>query len=138
MNKHYKYMNLAILEANKALKHGDFPVGAVIVCNNKIISKGHNKKIRYNNAILHAELIALYKACKKKKSWRLNDCSLYITLEPCNMCFNAIIESRIANVYYVADSDYIKTQNNSTKNVNKVKINDEYGYKETLNSFFNR
>ena len=79
-----------------------------------------------------------YKACKKKKSWRLSDCSLYITLEPCNMCFNAIIESRIANVYYIADSDYIKTQNNSTKNVNKVKINDEYGYKETLNNFFDR
>lgn len=138
LNNHYKFMNLAIKQANKALIHGDFPVGVVIVCNGKVISKAYNKKIKCNNALLHAELIAIFNACKKRKSWRLNDCSLYVTLEPCNMCFNAIVEARISNVYYIADSNYVKTQLNSTKNVNKIKIKDEYNYDKLLSNFFIR
>lgn len=95
-----EYMKLALKEAEKSLKHGDVPVGAVIVENGKVISKAHNKKEKYNNVVKHAEIIALEKACRKKKNWHLNDCEMYVTLEPCMMCFSAINQARIKKVYY--------------------------------------
>ena len=95
-----KYMEIAIKEAKKAQKKGDVPVGAIIVKENKIISKAYNKKEKNKNAVLHAEIIAISKACKKLKTWRLDNCELYITLEPCMMCSGAILQSRIKKVIY--------------------------------------
>ena len=97
-------MKLAIKEAKKAFKTGDVPVGAIIVKNNKVIAKAHNMKEKNKNAIKHAEIIAIEKACKKLKNWHLNECELYVTLEPCKMCCCAIIQARIKKIYYSIES----------------------------------
>jgi len=115
---HKKYMEAAYKEAVKAYKNDEVPVGAVIVKDNKIISTGYNKKESTNLATAHAEIIAINKACKKLKSWRLNDCEMYVTLEPCQMCLGAIKEARIKKVYFLTKRDKI----NKIK-TNKVKIN---------------
>ena len=94
------FMKKAYCEAKKAYKNDEIPVGCVIVCENEIVACGYNKKERKNNALMHAEIIAIDKACKKLGSWRLDNCDIYVTLEPCMMCMGAIIESRIRNVYY--------------------------------------
>lgn len=97
-----KFMEEAIKEAQKALKNQEVPIGAVIVKENKIISRGFNKRERKKNALLHAEVVAIEKACKKLKDWRLEDCEIYVTLEPCPMCAGAILNSRIKKVFYGA------------------------------------
>ena len=94
------FMESALKEAKKSLKKGEVPVGAVIVYRNKIIAKGHNLREKKQNALLHAEIVAINKACKRLKSWRLVDCTLYVTLEPCPMCAGAIINSRISGVVF--------------------------------------
>lgn len=94
-----KYMLEAIKEAEKAYKKLEVPVGAVIVKDGKIIAKAHNLKERKNDTTKHAEILAIQKASKKLKSWRLIDCEMYITLEPCTMCSGAIINSRIKKIY---------------------------------------
>ena len=94
------FMKMAYCEAKKAYRKDEIPVGCVIVCENEIIACGYNKKECKNNALMHAEIIAIDKACKKLGSWRLDNCDIYVTLEPCMMCMGAIIESRIRNVYY--------------------------------------
>ena len=99
------YMKIALKQAQKALKHDEVPVGAVIVRNNKIISQAYNKKEKNNNAILHAELITISKACKKLKKWRLDDCVLYTTMEPCMMCSGAIDQCRIKKIVYGTKND---------------------------------
>lgn len=116
-----KYIDLALKEAMKAYKKGEVPIGAVIVKNDKVISKGYNKKEKTNIATKHAEIMAIEKACKKLKSWYLNDCTLYVTLEPCMMCTGAIIQSRIKKIIYLARNDkfgcleqYQKYNNNNT------------------------
>lgn len=96
------YMQLAITLANKAAKHGDIPVGAVIVCNGKVVGKGYNKKEKKKNALLHAEIIAINNASKKLKDYRLDNCELYVTFEPCLMCVGAILSARIKKVYFGA------------------------------------
>ncbi len=96
------FMEEALKLAQKAQKNGEVPIGAVIVKDDKIISKGYNKRQRTQNAINHAEIIAIQKACKKLNSWRLDDCDIYVTLEPCPMCAGAILNARIKNVYYGA------------------------------------
>lgn len=116
------YMLLAIKEANKCLKIDDVPVGAVIVHKNKVIAKAHNQKQRKKNAIYHAEILAIKKACKKLKTWHLDDCVLYITLEPCLMCTGAIIQSRIKKIIYATSSPkfgYIE----STGKIENIKNN---------------
>ena len=90
----------AIKEAKKSYIQGDVPVGAVVVYNNKIIAKAHNLKEKNNNAIEHAEILAINKACKKLKKWRLCECELYVTMEPCMMCTGAIIQARIKRIFY--------------------------------------
>ena len=92
------YMKLALKEARKAYKHNEVPVGAIIVSNGKIIAKGNNQRENSGDVTKHAELIAIRKASKKKKDWRLNDCAMYVTLFPCPMCASAIIQSRISKL----------------------------------------
>ena len=97
-----KFMKEALKEAKKAYLKGEVPVGAVIVYNDKIIARGHNLKEKNIDVTAHAEIIAIKKAAKKLKTWRLNDCDLYVTLEPCAMCSGAIIQSRIHNLIFGA------------------------------------
>lgn len=101
MNEYF--MKIALAEAKKARKKGEVPIGAVVVRNGKVISKAHNLRENKNVATYHAELLAIEKACKKLNSWRLDDCELYVTLEPCVMCAGAIINARIKKVYYGAN-----------------------------------
>lgn len=93
------FMKEALKEANKAYKKKEVPVGVVIVKDGKIIARGYNQKEEKNSPIKHAEIIAIEKACKKINNWRLNDCEMYVTLEPCPMCTGAIVNSRINKVY---------------------------------------
>ena len=94
-----KFMKEALKQAKKAYEKKEIPVGAVIVKNNKIIARAYNKKEETQNAIQHAEIIALQKASRKLNSWRLTDCEMYVTLEPCSMCAGALIQARIKKVY---------------------------------------
>lgn len=93
------YMKQALKEAEKAYKKLEVPVGAVIVKDGKIISRAHNQKETKKDTTKHAEILAIQKASKKLQSWRLIDCEMYVTLEPCSMCAGAIINSRIKKVY---------------------------------------
>lgn len=97
-----KFMRAALKEAEKAEKIWETPVGAVIVRDDKIIARGYNRRETKKNALMHAEIIAIDKACKKLGGWRLPECDIYVTLEPCPMCTGAIIQARINNVYFGA------------------------------------
>lgn len=98
-----KYMHLAFEQAKKAEEQGEVPIGAVVVDKDgNVIGEGYNRRELDEDATQHAEMIAIRQACKKLNSWRLVDCSLFITLEPCPMCSGAIINSRLAEVYYGA------------------------------------
>lgn len=97
-----KFMSQAIKYAKLASRRGEVPVGAVIVKDGQIISFGYNRRESGRNSLLHAEIIAINRACKKLDGWRLSGCDLYVTLEPCPMCAGAIINSRIENVYFGA------------------------------------
>lgn len=99
-----KYMNIAIELAKKAYKKGEIPVGAVIVKNKKVISKAYNKKENKKDCTKHAELLAIQKASKKLKNWRLIDCEIYVTMEPCMMCAGAIEQARISKLIYAVDN----------------------------------
>ncbi|MBE7029411.1 MAG: nucleoside deaminase [Ruminococcaceae bacterium] len=96
------FMKYAIDEAKKAYNKGEIPVGAIIVKNNKIIASSHNLKETNNNPLHHAEILAIKEAVKITKNWRLNDCDMYVTLEPCVMCAGAILNARIRNLYFGA------------------------------------
>lgn len=100
MKKDEEYIRIAVQLAQRASQKGDFPVGALIVKNDKIISKAYNTKERKKNAVHHAEILAISKACKKLKTWHLEDCILYCSLEPCMMCVGAIVQSRIKRIVY--------------------------------------
>ncbi len=95
-----KFMKLALKEANKASAESEVPVGAVVVREGKVLARGHNQTERKKSALVHAEMVALAKAAKRLKSWRLNDCDLYVTLEPCTMCAGAIALSRIRRLVF--------------------------------------
>lgn len=99
------FMRAALLEAEKAQAIGEVPIGAVIVKEGKIIGRGYNQRESTNRAITHAEILAIDEANQSLDNWRLEDCALFVTLEPCPMCSGAIILSRIPYVYYGA-SDY--------------------------------
>ena len=92
-------MKQALKEAKKAYEKKEIPVGAVIVKDNKIIARAHNMKETKKDTTKHAEIIPLQKASKKLNTWRLNDCEMYVTLEPCTMCAGAIINARIKKIY---------------------------------------
>ncbi len=93
------YMKEALKEAQKAYKELEIPVGCIIVKDGKIIARAHNQKEKKKDTTKHAEIIAIQKASKKLKAWRLENCEMYVTLEPCSMCAGALIQSRIKKVY---------------------------------------
>lgn len=97
-----KFMQAALKCAQKAMDEGEVPIGAVVVCDGKIISRGHNRRTKRQIATAHAEIEAIEKACKKLKSWRIPECEIYVTLEPCPMCLGAMLNARIKKVYYGA------------------------------------
>lgn len=100
---HLWIMDEALIEADKAYREDEVPIGAVIVdANGSILARAHNKKEKSFNPCGHAELLAIMEAAKKINNWRLVDCSLYVTLEPCPMCMGAIVQSRISNLYFGA------------------------------------
>ena len=99
MEEKNKFMKQALKEAKKAYEKLEVPVGAVIVKDGKIIARAHNLKETKTDTTKHAEILAIQKASKKLESWRLLDCEMYITLEPCSMCAGAIINSRIKKIY---------------------------------------
>jgi tRNA(adenine34) deaminase len=96
------YMGLALKEAKKAAIKNEVPVGAVIVLGDKVIAKAYNKRVEKEQTHAHAEMMAIQTANRKLGSWRLEDCRLYVTLEPCPMCAGAIIQSRIKTLYFGA------------------------------------
>lgn len=96
------YMKQALLLAKEAADEGEVPVGAVIVYKGDIIGRGRNRRETARNAIAHAEIEAIDDACRKRGGWRLFDCDIYVTLEPCPMCAGAIINARIDRVFYGA------------------------------------
>lgn len=98
MNTEETYMKAAIREAKKAAKLDEVPIGCVIVHQDHIIARGYNRRIVDKNVLAHAEIIAIKKACKKMGDWRLEDCTMYVTLEPCPMCAGAIVQARIPKV----------------------------------------
>ena len=97
-----KFMREAMKCAALASKRGEVPVGAVIVRDGEIIARGYNRRESGRDALLHAEIIAIHRACRRLDGWRLSGCDLYVTLEPCPMCAGAIINSRIENVFFGA------------------------------------
>ena len=95
---HEKFMKKAMLQAEKAASIGEVPIGCVIVRDGKIIARGYNRRKKDKNTLSHAEISAINKACKKTGDWRLEDCTMYVTLEPCQMCAGAIVQARIPRV----------------------------------------
>ena len=93
-----KYMKAALAQAKKALALGEVPIGCVIVYQDRIIGRGYNRRNTDKNTLAHAEITAINKASKKIGDWRLEDCTLYVTLEPCQMCAGAIVQARIPKV----------------------------------------
>lgn len=98
MTQDEKYMKAALREAKKAYKLDEVPIGCVIVQNDKIIARGYNRRNTDKNTLAHAEISAIKKASKKTGDWRLEDCTMYVTLEPCQMCAGAIVQSRLGKV----------------------------------------
>lgn len=126
-----KYLKEALKEAQKAYKKLEVPVGAVIVKEDKIIARAHNLRETKNNALAHAEIICINKACKKLGTWRLEDCKMYITLAPCQMCIGAIKQARINEVYIGALDD-----KNNEQLEDNVKYIENKECSEILTQFF--
>ncbi len=97
-----KFMKKALAQARLAYKENETPIGAVIVKDGKVIARAHNKRETKKNALYHAEILAIDKACRKLGGWRLFECDMYVTLEPCLMCAGAIVQARIRNLYFGA------------------------------------
>jgi len=102
MEDDIKYMKMALAEARKAYQRAEVPIGAVVVCNDQIVGRGFNLREQTQDPTSHAEMIALREAAANEASWRLEDCQLYVTLEPCPMCAGAILQSRIKRLVYGA------------------------------------
>jgi tRNA(adenine34) deaminase len=102
MDDQLRFMELAYQEALKAFDEGEVPVGAVIVRNQQVVGRGYNRIESLSDATAHAEIIAIGAASNNAETWRLNDCAIYITLEPCLMCLGAIMQSRIGSIVYAA------------------------------------
>lgn len=100
--QHEKFMNMALEQAKKAFELGEVPIGAVVVYNHEVIARAHNWRETWRDPTAHAELIALQEASRRLGSWRLSECDLYVTLEPCPMCSGAVMLARIRNLVYGA------------------------------------
>lgn len=122
-----KYMKKAILQAKIGQKNDEVPIGAIIEQNGKIIARAYNTTNKSQNAINHAEILAISRACKKLKSWRLEDCNIYVTLEPCPMCAGAILNARIKNLYFGA---YDKTSKSNL--LNQIMQDDRLNHKTNV------
>lgn len=134
MNCNEEYYKILYKLALKAYKKNEVPVAAIVVRKGKIISKAYNKRHSTNNPLNHAELIAINKACKKLKTWKLDDCDIYVTLKPCNMCLEVIKQARISNVYFFTD----KTKDINIK-TNFFKICDSSNtFSKLLTNFFEK
>lgn len=134
MNKRIEMEMIKLL--NKAIHKNEVPVAAIITMNNKIIAKTYNKREKNKNIIGHAEILCILKAAKKLKTWKLDQCDLYVSLEPCSMCKKIIQEARISNVYYFAEKLDSKKEYNNTK-YNKIEDNHLINIiKEKMNMFF--
>ena len=135
-NDETKYMKEAMRLAKKAYLLGEVPVGVIISDEKGILSRAYNKKEKNKLATHHAEIIAIEKACKKKKDWRLNNCTMYVTLEPCAMCKGAIEECRIKKVVYATEDNNKIAHKKPIEmiQINNKKINIES--KLLLQSFF--
>ena len=127
------YMLLAYKEALKAYKKNEIPVGAVIIKNDKVISKAHNIRQKKYNVLGHAEIMAILKAEKKLKDWRLDDCELYVTLEPCHMCQTIIKECRLKKVNFLLAQH--KDNKNKQSNVCNALKKD---YQKIMENFFKK
>ena len=142
-----KFLDLAFDYAQKAYDIDEVPIGAIIVKNNEVIGCGYNNKEKNNSVLEHAELIAIKEASNKINNWRLDDCDIYITLDPCPMCASAIKQSRIKNVYSALNNSD-ENNLNIIKNIFKSdKTNPEVNFisnlnvdksKNLLNSFFKK
>lgn len=129
--------------AQKAFDEGEVPIGAVVVLDGKVIARGHNRRTKKQIATAHAEIEAIEKACKKLKSWRIPECELYVTLEPCPMCMGAMLNARVRKVYFGAPEDKGRSLTEQIANANLLnhKIEVEGGVMEEecsalLSSFF--
>lgn len=141
-----KFLDLAFKYAEKAYKNNEVPIGAVIIKNNEVIGYGYNQKEKKNSVLEHAEIIAIRMASKKLKNWRLEDCDIYVTLDPCPMCASAIKQSRIKNIYSALSNldkenekvvvDILKKDKTNPK-VNLITNIEPDKSKKILNSFFN-
>ncbi|MBQ3510844.1 MAG: nucleoside deaminase [Bacilli bacterium] len=127
-----EYMEVAFKEAEKAFKRGEVPIGAVIVKNGKIIAKAFNNKEKKHCCIEHAEITAIKRASRKLKNWRLEDCDIYVTLEPCPMCASAIKQSRIKNVYSALKNSDINNIDIINRIFNADKVNPKVNFVNNL------
>lgn len=140
-----KFMKAALKCAQKAFDEGEVPIGAVVVLDGKIIARGHNRRTKRQIATAHAEIEAIEKACKKLKSWRIPECELYVTLEPCPMCMGAMLNARIKKVYFGAyeAKGRSMTEQLAASNLLNHKIEVEGGVMQdecsrTLSTFFSQ
>lgn len=131
-----KYFEILLKLITKCKKTGDVPVSALIVKDNKIISKSYNERIKKYKTTNHAEIIALEKANKKLKKYYLYDCDMYVTLKPCEMCQKVINNARIRNVFYLIDKPNYKKEYSKTK-YNEFQSNLAEKYTKILHDFFN-
>jgi len=124
--------------SKKAYDLGEIPVGAVVVKNDIIIGRGYNDRQANHNVTGHAEIIAILEAEQFLNDWRLDGCDLYVSLEPCEMCYAIINEARIKNVYFLLNNTYNQNKNNAKRT--NVCNNDNFSkiYKEMLINFFNK
>ena len=122
MTEQEKYMKAALKLAQKAADEGEVPVGAVVVCDGKIVGRGRNRRETKKNALHHAEIEAIEKACKKLGGWRLIGCTLYVTLEPCIMCAGAIMNSRIERIV-IGTSDKKAGAYGGIMDINSLPVN---------------
>ena len=127
------YFEMLLKLTKKAYKKNEVPIAALIVYNNKVISKAYNKRHNHHDVLGHAEILAIKKATKKLKTWHLTGCDLYVTVEPCCMCKSVINEAKIDNVYYFLENN--KNKKFKTK-YKYVDIKDNYIFKEKIQSFF--
>ena len=111
-------MKAALKCAQKAFDEGEVPIGAVVVLDGKVIARGHNRRTKRQVATAHAEIEAIEKACKKLKSWRIPECELYVTLEPCPMCMGAALNARIKKIYFGAPEDKGRSLTNEIASAN--------------------